>query len=143
LVKWEWPATPLAGMGVVEPFSWTIGWFGHPQREKGSSRVTLAWPGVVLATSSWPVWGRPNHSHGPWRWFGHPQTDRPKVAETTLSQTGVAEGPLGVARLPPFFFGGGRTTPWTMGVIRPPPYRLRGWLPLFFFFFFFNFFLIF
>jgi ADP-heptose:LPS heptosyltransferase len=49
------PATPTAGLGVVEPPPWPRGWFGHPQKPKKKKKKRKEkW---VLAFWGWPDLG--------------------------------------------------------------------------------------
>jgi hypothetical protein len=84
------PATPTAGLGVVEPPPWSRGWSGHPQKpKKKKKKRKRKW---VLA-----FWGWPNHPQGPGGGFGHP-----KRPVWTGSEGGVIE--LVSIPLPSLFF---------------------------------------
>jgi hypothetical protein len=54
------PATPTAGLGVVEPPSWPRGWSGHPQKPKKKKKYGFwAWKRCIYIGSdnstTWPL----------------------------------------------------------------------------------------
>jgi hypothetical protein len=137
--QWVAGATPYGQSGGGRTTPMAKGWVRPtpkappPQKKKQSMGFGL------LGVAGPPLW--------PWGWFNHPQTGRGGGSSHPLAKNGVARAtpwlkmgwpePPPLAKPPldflPFFlgggaFGGGRTTPLAMGVVRPPSDRPWGWL---------------
>jgi hypothetical protein len=111
-------ATPTAGLGVVEP----------PPMAKGVVRPPPKAPKKKKKNEKWILvfWGWPDHPQGPGGGFGHP---KPAFWGGRIHPQVLGGGPATPKRPKSIFrfffffgaFGGGRTTPLAMGVVRPPP----------------------